>query len=528
MSLEERLARRALRMTKVSGADTPAVYTSLESEWRAMTSGAALLDLSWRRSLCVRGTDAREYLHGQTTADVKALASGGGVPALALTAQGRVTALLDLYFHGPFAMRAGLWRRLAPAVPLPGFRAGDPDQDGLGVTMAGAEAAADPSASYEDEADDHGDLFEIRVNAADLERVAERLGRFVVADDVDFAIDAPVCEAGSDSAAAGMPARAGAPGQTASDPASETTEVSESRERGTGPDGPGAVAADSEAGSAPAPATAGTPEREGDVAKATSAGVGAAVRGAGVQGAGVRGAGVQGPGPAPERTTIGVAGPKAAEVLGRAGFSEVAAESCVADLARSWFVRDGSIGGIDVTVFGRGDLWVPIFELVVERESAEALWSVLEDAGCVAAGHDAYEVVRVESAAPRWGQDVDDATIAIEAGLEWAIHFDKGCYVGQEVIERAVSRGRVNYRLSLLEARAEVEPGSVVVAAGGQALSDAARQRSAVRSVVCSPGRGPICLAYLPVDVAHPGTPCRIAGPAGDIDATVAPWPRQQ
>ena len=48
---------------------------------------------------------------------------------------------------------------------------------------------------------------------------------------------------------------------------------------------------------------------------------------------------------------------------------------------------------------------------------------------------------RIESGIPRYGVDVDDTRLAMEARLEWAIHFAKGCYVGQEVIVRIVHRG---------------------------------------------------------------------------------------
>ncbi len=400
-------------MTEAGGLPVPAVYSDVESEWRAMTEGAALLDLRRRRSIRVRGSDAREYLHGQTTADVRRMAAGTGLPALVLTAQGRVTACLDLYCPVPLVADA---IRAADLESVPS-RAGLPSAAAEAGPGEGCDAALQEG--REDAPEEPGELFEVRVDAADLERVTDRLGRFVVADDVEFDIE-------------------------------------------------------------------DEPPRSGST-----------------------------------RVTIGVAGPGAAAVLARAGFGEVPAGG-------SWFVRHVSGGRGTATLFGRGDLRVPLIEVATGEEEAEGLWSIIEEAGAVAAGHDAYEIVRIESGTPLWGRDVDETAIAIEACLDWAIHFDKGCYVGQEVIERTVSRGRVNHRLSLLEAQDAIEPGAVVTRVADRSLTVTARERAVVTSAAVSPVRGPICLAYLPADLARPGETCSIVGSGGEVHATVARWPRAE
>jgi folate-binding protein YgfZ len=60
------------------------------------------------------------------------------------------------------------------------------------------------------------------------------------------------------------------------------------------------------------------------------------------------------------------------------------------------------------------------------------------------AGMQTYEVVRVQSRIPRYGIDMDEQTIPLEANLQRAISYTKGCYIGQEVIARATYRGHVN------------------------------------------------------------------------------------
>ena len=67
---------------------------------------------------------------------------------------------------------------------------------------------------------------------------------------------------------------------------------------------------------------------------------------------------------------------------------------------------------------------------------------VLLMAGAVPVAEDAAEVVRVERGRPRYGVDLDEATIPQEAGLnERAVSFTKGCYTGQELVYRIDARG---------------------------------------------------------------------------------------
>ena len=80
-----------------------------------------------------------------------------------------------------------------------------------------------------------------------------------------------------------------------------------------------------------------------------------------------------------------------------------------------------------------------------------------------------YEQARVGSGEPQWGVDVDEKTIPQEMGLvEVTVDFDKGCYLGQELVARINSRGHVNRHLRLLDLEGSVEPGSVIVFEGNE------------------------------------------------------------
>jgi folate-binding protein YgfZ len=68
--------------------------------------------------------------------------------------------------------------------------------------------------------------------------------------------------------------------------------------------------------------------------------------------------------------------------------------------------------------------------------------------GLKEAGHDEVELLRIERGLPRWGSELSEDTLPQEADLDrTAVDFNKGCYVGQEVVSRIHSVGRVNRHL---------------------------------------------------------------------------------
>jgi len=210
---------------------------------------------------------------------------------------------------------------------------------------------------------------------------------------------------------------------------------------------------------------------------------------------------------------IGVAGPRAHEVLASVCGGSLA-------LAHDWARTSVEIRGISARVLSRGELRVPFHEVFIDAAAASApqvaeVWQTLRDAGASPAGSAAFEILRVESGVARYGVDVDESRIALEARLEWAIHFAKGCYVGQEVVERAVSRGRLNRRLTLLGSDRPLAPGARI---------DDGSDRELVTSSVVSPLHGPIVLAYLDIERGVDGAVVSVDG----TPARVLPWPRRE
>ena len=107
------------------------------------------------------------------------------------------------------------------------------------------------------------------------------------------------------------------------------------------------------------------------------------------------------------------------------------------------------------------------FDLLVPTTRITDLWQRLLDAGATPAGTDALDSLRIHAGLARWPQDGTDKTLIHELRLNEEIcAFDKGCYVGQEVINRVDVRGAINKRLTGVRLKASVPHGSKVFVDG--------------------------------------------------------------
>jgi folate-binding protein YgfZ len=103
------------------------------------------------------------------------------------------------------------------------------------------------------------------------------------------------------------------------------------------------------------------------------------------------------------------------------------------------------------------------------------------------------EIARVEAGLPRYGVDVTEDHFPFEANLEGAIAFDKGCYLGQEVVVRATTRGAAKKKLVGLRLAGPAAEGDRVFAPATEGGEDC----GVITSAVISPTYGPIALAYV-------------------------------
>ncbi len=133
------------------------------------------------------------------------------------------------------------------------------------------------------------------------------------------------------------------------------------------------------------------------------------------------------------QTTLGLAGPGAHELLTALGLPAPEAGSFVAvsDPARMIVV------GEDSTHVRRFSLWIGEAE-------ARGFWERLLGAGAIPAGTAAIHALRVLEATPLYGVDITEKTLAQETGQMRALNFNKGCYLGQEIVERVRSRANIH------------------------------------------------------------------------------------
>jgi tRNA-modifying protein YgfZ len=182
-----------------------------------------------------------------------------------------------------------------------------------------------------------------------------------------------------------------------------------------------------------------------------------------------------------ERGIVSLIGPRAAEIAATPPLPEFANEMA-------------SVAGIPVLAVGTRegiDLFLPLGE-------RDRLIAALTDAGAVEVSPEAVEIVRVEAGVPRFGAEMDAATMPAEAGIvEDAVSFTKGCYIGQETVARLHYKGKPNRHLRGLRLSGAAEPGA--------ALRLGEKEVGTLGGSVVSPALGSIGLAIVRRE-AEPGT----------------------
>ncbi|MGH7485834.1 MAG: YgfZ/GcvT domain-containing protein, partial [bacterium] len=161
------------------------------------------------------------------------------------------------------------------------------------------------------------------------------------------------------------------------------------------------------------------------------------------------------------------------------------------------------------TLTGQPGLW-----LIVPRPSREALVARLEAAGAAAALPEDYRVVRVENGRPRFGEDYSSSNIPHETQQLQAVSFTKGCYLGQEIVERVRSQGQVNKLLVSVELDSvEPPPPGTIVLQGG-------REVGRLTSPVFSPRQGKVlAFAILRREAAAEGSALAAGSAQGRVRA---------
>ena len=164
------------------------------------------------------------------------------------------------------------------------------------------------------------------------------------------------------------------------------------------------------------------------------------------------------------------------------------------------------------------------YTLYTAAEALASLWKALMTEGSQfnvqSIGWNALESLRIEAGIPRYGTELTDAVIPLEAELEHAIDFEKGCYIGQEIVARMKYRGHPNRLLRgiAVDDDCKLRPGAPVFNAG--------KEVGWITSTAFAPTLGKrIALGYVRIAVTEAGSRVQIETSDGRVDATVVLLP---
>lgn len=324
-----KLAESGIRLAQYAGAESIAVFTSVDAELQALTSKAAITELSWRAKLVITGEDRTRWLNGMVTNNVRDLPLNHGNYSFLLNAQGKIQA--DLTIHN------------------------------------------------------RGEFFLVSCDRNQAERIRTFFDQYIIMDDV------------------------------------EVTEITE------------------------------------------------------------------------KLSFIAVTGPESRELLGRAGLD-------FPELQRGE-VFDLHWHDIGCTVARGVDDRFESYELWFYPDNGPVFWDALVQAGGVAAGTEALEAFRILMGVPRVGIDIRDRELPQETGQERALHHAKGCYIGQEIVERIRSRGAVHRQFVGFEFDSALPPVGEKVLAGEKEVGEI----TSTAELTIAGCRRFLALGYLRREAATPG-----------------------
>jgi aminomethyltransferase len=187
------------------------------------------------------------------------------------------------------------------------------------------------------------------------------------------------------------------------------------------------------------------------------------------------------------------------------------------------------LAGVQLLVARREPIGGPSFTLYPLVEQQDSVLSALLAGGAALLDDDALDILRVEHGYGAFGRELGQEYIPLETGLLDAVSFTKGCYVGQEIIARMESRGRLakvlrGLKLTTKDDRADSTVFGLSSLVAPAKLEVDGKEAGDLTSVVVSPRFGPISLAYVRSAHAAPGSLVGIAGSSVRGEVVVLPF----
>lgn len=214
-------------------------------------------------------------------------------------------------------------------------------------------------------------------------------------------------------------------------------------------------------------------------------------------------------------TALGLTGPKSRALLNQIGIKtpemqplQMITPQCVCDC-----------DCVECSVIRGDDAPQECYELWLAPKDIYKTWHALLAAGAIPVGSQALEIQRITAGVPLYGVDIRERDLPQETEQMRALNFNKGCYVGQEIVERIRSRGNVHRKFT-----AFVVEGAAMIAAGEKILSgkfgEGEKEVGEITSVavVRSPeGQRTIALGYIRREVGVPGREVMMGGVKGMV-----------
>jgi len=217
-----------------------------------------------------------------------------------------------------------------------------------------------------------------------------------------------------------------------------------------------------------------------------------------------------------QMTTLGVSGLRARQVLCDCGIQipetpplQIFEATCTCDCECT-----------KCTAVRGEDFQVESYELWLEPKDVRKAWDALVAHGATPVGYEALELLRISSGVPLYGVDIRERELPQETEQARALNFNKGCYIGQEIVERIRSRGAVHRKFSgfMAEGAGEIAPGMKIVA-GEKEVGEI----TSAATLQVPGGDRTIALGYLRRELSVPGHEVMI----GSTKASVIPLPAE-
>jgi folate-binding protein YgfZ len=190
------------------------------------------------------------------------------------------------------------------------------------------------------------------------------------------------------------------------------------------------------------------------------------------------------------QSIVGVTGPRAQAILAASGLP-VPAMRPLQFMTKPWLGKEATIVCGDMPTVESYEIWV-------SPEDAESTRAAIAGTGATPVGATALEWMRIISGIPRYGSDIREKDLPQETEQQRALNFNKGCYIGQEIVERIRSRGAVHRQFTGFAIEGMLPDAGVDLQVGGKKVGEI----TSAASVPLGDGIRDMALGYIRRELA--------------------------